>query len=133
MAANPELVKEMGVSADKALIIDSLHEQLDYIIDNADCSEDRSQTSTLVTDAEYKLQELWGFTRNSLYHTWGKRLQRRFREIDYLDAVYRCKETGARTVISSQALHSGLSVRVGLGFIDFGSVVRLVGPIERVK
>jgi len=133
MAANPQLVKEMGVSESNVLLINSLHEQLEYLIENADCSEDRSWTHTLVERAEFELQRLWGFTQDSWYHTWCKRLSDRFREVDYLGAVYRCRDTDKTRTIDGCALHSGGLIGVGNGFIDFGVVVRIVGNLERIN
>lgn len=135
MAANPQLVKEMGVSESNVLLINSIHEQLEYLIENADCSEDRSWTHTLVEQAEFELQRLWGFTQDSMYHTWCTRLHNRFREVDYLGAVYRCKETGfERTVTDGDLVASSHALfGVGKGFIDFGGVVRIVGNLERIN
>jgi hypothetical protein len=132
MAANPQLVKEMGVSESNVLLINSIHEQLEYLIENADCSEDRYNTLALVRQAEFELQRLWGFSQDSMYHTWCTRLHNRFREVDYLGAVYRCNDSHETRTINRQELNSGVLVGVGKGFIDFGGVVRIVGNLERV-
>jgi hypothetical protein len=133
MTANATLVKERGISEGNVALINSIHDQLDYLIENADCSEDRSWTHTLVQKAEFTLQELWGFLQESRYHTWCARLQKRFREVDYLGAVYRCKETGLSRTVMRDDLQRPYLFGVGKGFIDFGDVVRTVGPIERVQ
>lgn len=138
MAANPALVKERGISDDAVRKINMFHQELEdclYETDEYLREVDRGRMFDHFRDIEFTLQRLWGFPEDSRYHTWVPRLRNRFREVDYLGVVYRCKETGFEREVTSGDLiaTSHALFGVGKGFIDFGDVVRIVGPIERVK
>lgn len=135
MVANTELAKVRGISDEGVEAIDSIHEIIDCIIALADRNDDREtrlRAFDNVENLEYELQKLWGFDQNNVYHTWGQRLFKRYRELDYVDSVYRCNQSGERRTIKLQDVEKGGVVTVGEGFIDFGSVVRRVGNIEKV-
>lgn len=132
MAANRALVKERGISDESVDMIDTIHEQIEYIIDNTLAVHDLPSRLAFVRDLEFTLQDLWKFNRDSRYHTWCYRLINRHRAVTYNGVKYRCKQTG-----EIRALDLGYDgnvegiFRIGKGFIDFGGVVRLVG-LERV-
>lgn len=133
MAANRDLAKQRGLSEDTISHIDFIHDKLDFLLENAKYIEDQDEAVETFREAEYALQKLWGFSADSRYHTWTHMFLGAFREVDYLGAVYRCKDSGETRTIDSQALHGSHLVGVGNGFINFGSVVRIVGNLERVK
>lgn len=133
MAANRELAEQRGLSEESIAHIDFIHDKMDYLLDNAKHIEDRDAAIETFREAEYALQKLWGFSADSRYHTWAHMLHGAFREVDYLGAVYRCKDSGETRTINAQELHGSVLVSVGNGFIDFGGVVRFVGNLERVK
>lgn len=132
MSVNLELAKEKNLSEDSIENINFIHNALSYLIDNAENIDNPDSAFELFTEAEYTLQRLWGFSEDHLYHTWTRRLHKRYREIEYLGAVYRCNDSHETRTIDSHDLQSGVLVNVGSGFIDFGGVVRIVGPLERV-
>lgn len=133
MAANRELAKQRGLSEDTISHIDFIHDKLDFLLENAKYIEDRDEAVETFREAEYALQELWNFSKDSRYHTWTNHLREEFREDDYLGAVYRCNDSHETRTINAQELHGGVLVGVGKGFIDFGGVVRIVGNLERIK
>lgn len=135
MAVNMKLAEQQGLCNGAIMLIDTLHEHLENVISNTTFDHDESLVRLHVKDIEYKLQELWGFSQESRYHTWAHKLSKRLRELQYLGAVYRCKETGfEREVASGDLVASSHALfGVGNGFIDFGGVVRIVGNLERVK
>jgi hypothetical protein len=133
MVANLKLAAERGISEKDVDLINVIHEQLEDMIENAQPDDDRSRQLGIVRVLEFSLQKLWGFTQDSRYHTWYLRLQKRYMELDYVGVTYRCRATLQEVTVTPEALGSGKLLGVGQGFIDFGSVVRLVGPIERVK
>jgi hypothetical protein len=133
MAANRELAEARGLDEDAIRMIDYTHAQLEWLIDNLALDQDIDYIADVVRHNEFELQRLWGFTQDSRYHTWGRRLSKRVRELAYLGAVYRCKESGESLTIDKEALEGGALFGVGHGFIDFGGVVRIVGPLERIK
>lgn len=133
MAANRDLAKQRGLSEDTISHIDFIHDKLDFLLENAKYIEDQDEAVETFREAEYTLQKLWDFSADSRYHTWTKVLHKAFRELDYLGAVYRCRESSETRTITRDELHGGVMVGVGNGFIDFGSVVRVCGNLERIK
>jgi len=136
MAANLELAKQRGISDQNIKKINILHDELESCLNESDeylRETDRERMFDWFTSIEYALQRAWGFVEDARYHTWIHRLHKRYRELDYLGAVYRCNVTGVTRTISDVALHGGQLVGVGNGFIDFGGVVRIVGNLERIN
>lgn len=133
MAVNMELAVKQGLCNGAIMLIDTLHEHLENVISNTTLDHDERLVRQHVKDIEYKLQELWGFSQESRYHTWCHKLSERLRELQYLGVAYRCKDTGETCTIKAQDLSDGVLMGVGRGFIDFGGVVRIVGNLERVK
>jgi hypothetical protein len=123
-----ELAKAKGLTNTEIMLIDSMHEHLNCVINNISLEHDEA----LVRQHVFQLQELWGFSQDARYHQWVKRVSRRFRELLYVGAVYRCKTTGETLTITAQELDAYKLVIIGNGFIDFGGVVRLIN-LERVK
>jgi hypothetical protein len=132
MAVNMELAKALELSEETIKKIDTLHDYLEEFINEVTLDHDYEGCIGVVRNVEFQLQELWGFTRDSRYHTWVVKLHNHVRELQYLGAVYRCKETSEARTIGSEELFGSVLVSVGNGFIDFGGVVRLVGNLERV-
>ena len=132
MAVNMELAVKQGLSDTDVMLIDSIHTHLDLVINNISLEHDEQLVREHVRTMEFQLQELWGFNQDARYHTWVKRVSRRFRELLYVGAVYRCKTTGETLTITAQELDAYKLVIIGNGFIDFGGVVRLIN-LERVK
>lgn len=133
MAANLELAKQRGLDEYTVGLIDSIHDNLEGIILNLTLDSQIGELHDYFTEQEFKLQRVWGFSEDRRYHTWIHRLYKRRRELQYLGAVYRCKESGESRTIDKEALDGGALFGVGRGFIDFGDVVRVVGPLERIK
>lgn len=136
MAANPELVKKMGVSDENVRRINVIHDELEACLNETAeylKSIERERLYQHFTDLEYALQRLWGFTEDHRYHTWGKRLFQRLREVDIVGNVYRCKLTGSTRTVEPIDINDHVLFSVGDGFVDFGGYnVRLVG-VEQVK
>lgn len=132
MAVNMELAVKQGLSDTDVMLIDSIHTHLNLVINNISLEHDEQLVREHVRTMEFQLQELWGFSQDARYHQWVKRVSRRFRELLYVGAVYRCKTTGETLTITAQELDAYKLVIIGNGFIDFGGVVRLIN-LERVK
>lgn len=138
MAANPDLVKQMGVSDENVRRINFIHNLLDTLLNEDDdylTNVDRPDMFKHISDLEFSLQRLWGFSEDRRYHTWRERMRKRLREIDYLGKTWRCTVTGTeRTVTGDDLLIAGQLFGVGKGFVDFGDgYIRVVGPLEVVK
>ncbi|MNC28970.1 hypothetical protein D3C75_772020 [compost metagenome] len=133
MAANIQLAKQRGLNDETIEEINQIHEHLEAIIDDLTLYQDLGELVNIVRQHEFDLQALWGFSQDRRYHTWVPRLLERHRELQYLGAVYRCKDSCESRTIGKQELHGGVLVGVGKGFIDFGGVVRIVGNLERIK
>ena len=133
MAVNMELAKARGLSEETIKKIDIIHDYLEEFINEVTLDHNFENCVAIVRHWDYKLQELWGFNRDSQYHTWVKMLHNHVRELQYLGAVYRCKDSGESRTIGREELSGGVLVSVGNGFIDFGGVVRLIGKLERVS
>ena len=118
-------------------MINVLHEHLEMFIAETTKDDRRKERIAHVRSIEFRLQDLWKFTRDSDFHTWVHKLYNRFREIDYVGSTFRCTETGLQRVVEQVDLQlgsKGYLFTVGKGFIDFGGYhVRIVGPLERVK
>ena len=138
MAANPELVKQMGVSDENVRRINVIHDELEAYLNETDeylMEIDRSRLFKHISDLEFTLQRLWGFTEDRRYHTWRDRMRKRLREVDYLGRTWRCTITGTeRTVTDHDINENRYSLfGVGKGFVDFGDgYTRVVGPLEVV-
>lgn len=132
--ANPTLLKQMGVSERNKVRIERLHAELIDCLNETDeylRETDRERMRSHFENLEYTLQGLWGFTQDSLYRTWGPRLERRYRQVDYVGKTYKCKTTGVeRTITADDDIYMdrfGRNVVIGEGFIDFaGYNVRFV-------
>lgn len=137
MAANPILVKSRGISDDDVVMINTLHAHLEMFIDETKAGDDYEARLAHVRSIEFQLQDLWGFTRDSAYHTWVNKLSDRFRELKYVGRTYRCKETGLERTVEYTDLKIasyGYLFVVGKGFIDFGGYnVRVCGDLEIVS
>jgi hypothetical protein len=133
MAANMELAKQRGLSDETIEKINHIHDYLERTIDQLTLDSDLYAFADAVGEYEFELQELWGFSKDSRYHTWTPRVYKRRRELQYLGAVYRCQETGKSRMVTEQDLTDGSLFGVGNGFIDFGGVVRVVGKLEMIN
>lgn len=137
MAANPELVKQMGVSDENVRRINVIHDELDACLNETDeylTEIDRVQLLKHISDLEFSLQRIWGFTEDRRYHTWRERMRKRLREVDHLGKTWRCTITGTKRTVCNDDLDSGRLFGVGKGFVDFGDAyIRVVGPLEVVK
>lgn len=135
MSANPELVKQRNISEDNVNRINNLHRELEACLNETD--EYLKETSRELMynwfeAIEFTLQRYWGFTEDKAYHTWVHRLTERYRELDYLGAVYKCNKSGEQRIVTKQDLKDNLFI-VGNGFLDLaGYNVRTIG-LERVK
>lgn len=74
MSANMELVKQRGISDENVERINTIHEALFNLIDAYTLECDYKATCELITQADYGLQFLWGFSHDSRFHTWVGRL-----------------------------------------------------------
>lgn len=137
MAANPDLVKQMGVSDENVRRINFIHNALDTLLNEDDdylTNVDRSDMFEHISDLEFSLQRLWGFPEDRRYHTWRDRMRKRLRNLDYLGRTWRCTVTGEERTVRSADLDYGKLFGVGKGFVDFGDgYIRVVGPLEVVK
>ena len=136
MATNPELVKQMGVSDENVRRINVVHDELEAFLNETDeylMEIDRDQLFKHISDLEFRLQRLWGFSEDCRYHTWCERMRKRLREVDYLGRTWRCTITGEERTVLSADLDSGKLFGVGKGFVDFGDgYTRVVGPLDEV-
>lgn len=137
MAANPELVEQMCVSDENVRRINFIHNVLNALLSEDDdylTKVDRSDMFKHISDLEFTLQRLWGFSEDRRYHTWRERMRKRLREVDYLGRTWRCSITGEERTVRSADLDTGKLFGVGKGFVDFGDgYTRVVGPLEVVK
>lgn len=132
MAANRALAVQRGISDESVDMIDTIHDQIDYIIDNTMAVHDLPIRLAFVRNLEFTLQDLWEFDRDSRYHTHCQRLINKHRAVSYDGAKYRCTQTGTIGILNADDVEVGGIIGIGKGFIDFGGVVRLVG-LEHVK
>lgn len=137
MAANPELVRQMGVSDENVRRINVIHDELEACLNETDeylMEIDRGRLFSHIRDLEFALQRLWGFSEDRRYHTWSERMRKRLRKVDYLGRTWRCSITGEERTVRSADLDTGKLFGVGKGFVDFGDgYLRVVGPLEVVK
>ncbi len=95
MSANLELAARRGISADAVEQIGYIHDELVLLIDAYHPSyADYEDTLKLVRAADYKLQDLWKFERDSRYHTWVAKLSKRHFELIWVGRTFRCELTG---------------------------------------
>ena len=118
MSINKTLAKERGISQEDQDKIEELHKLLENLINSAveEGYPDEQKIINLIQEAEYQLQELWGFDKDNSYHTWFKNYL--FRS-EWAGRVFECKDTGVVFTIPSN-VSRGDFFKIGNGFLDVG-------------
>lgn len=88
MTASRKLGLERNIPESTLLIIDSIHDKLETLLDTYSLECDYHDTQDLFTQAEHELQALWRFEQDSRYHTWINRLHARYQRLLFPDNNY---------------------------------------------
>lgn len=136
MTANLELAKHRGISQENIEAINNLHELLERLISSYTLKVDYQEARDLVRSVEFTLQRLWGFSDDSLYHTWYKKLNQRHLELTWIGRTFKDMDSGTqRTIRERHDIRERTIFYVGMGFIDFGvagGYHRIVGNIVEI-
>lgn len=135
MAANMQLVEERGVSDDSVEKINALHDALTNLITEYSLECDYDDAFALVTRAEFQLQRLWGFSEDSAFHTWVKRLNYKHFQLFWVGRTFQCHETGAVVTIPEDIYERQLIHISGVSAIDLGvcnGYSRMIGKVKEV-
>lgn len=136
MTANLELAKQRGISQENIEAINSLHQLLERLISSYTLEADYQEARDLVRSTEFTLQRLWGFSEDSLYHTWYKKLNQRHLELTWVGRTFRDMDSGTqRTIRDRHDVRERTIFYVGMGFIDLGvanGYHRIVGNIVEI-
>ena len=136
MAHNKQLAAERGISEKDREYIDQCHLMLEELIDTYNLSIDFYKAAELCHDIEYLLQDLWGFSRSRHHHTWINSLKQKWMNLTWGGRIFKCKDTGAEVLLTSDKVYEKSFVRVGNGFLDLGvanGYSRFGGNIEEIK
>lgn len=137
MTANLELAKQRGISQENIEAINSLHELLERLISCYTLEVDYQEALDLVRSTEFTLQRLWGFSEDSLYHTWYKKLNQRHMQLTWIGRTFRDMDSGTqRTILERHGVRERGIFGVGMGFIDFGvagGYHRIVGNLKEIE
>ena len=137
MTANFELAKQRGISQENIEAINSLHELLERLIMSYTLEVDYQEARDLVRSAEFTLQHLWGFSEDSLYHTWYKKLNQRHMELTWIGRTFKDMDSGTqRTIRERHDIRERGTFGVGMGFVDFGvanGYHRIVGNLVEME
>lgn len=134
MTANPTLVKERNIPEQDVQHINKIHESLELMLSTYTLERDLSSTLKLVKQAEFALQRLWQFPKDSRYHTWCERFKRKHLTLQWVGKKYRCNDTGTVVTISED-INERDTIAIGKGVLDLGvagGYHRLIGNIEEV-
>lgn len=136
MTANLELAKQRDISQENIEAINILHELLERLISSYTLEVDYQEARDLVRSTEFTLQRLWGFSEDSLYHTWYKKLNQRHMELTWIGRTFKDMDSGTqRTIRDRHDVRERTIFYVGMGFIDFGvanGYHRTVGNIVEI-
>ena len=88
MTASRALGLERNIPEWTLLVIDSIHDKLEILLDTYSLECDYQATQELFIQAEYQLQSLWEFEQDSTRHTWIKRLHARHQRLLFPDNNY---------------------------------------------
>lgn len=136
MTANLDLTKQRGISQENIEAINSLHELLERLIASYTLEVDYQEARDLVRSTEFTLQRLWGFSEDSLYHTWYKKLNQRHLELTWVGRTFKDTDSGTqRTIRERHDVRERGTFSVGTGFIDFGvanGYHRIVGNLVEI-
>lgn len=112
--------------------IDMLHTEIEiYMVWALMQRIEETAVQVTLRDADFRLQDLWGFPRDERFHTYFKKF--RFRKAWY-GRRFRCKETGDEFTMPID-VQEARCYSVGGGFVDVGRLdcySRRVGNIEEV-
>lgn len=68
---NPRLIEKQNLNSETVLSIVGLHEKKLSVFEEMKATDDSvklRELASLITDIEFKLQDLWGFQRNADFH-----------------------------------------------------------------
>lgn len=88
MTASRALGLERNIPESTLLIIDSIHDKLEILLDTYSLECDYQATQGLFTQAEYQLQSLQALEQDSTRHTWIKRLHAKHQRLTFPDNHY---------------------------------------------
>lgn len=88
MTASRALGLERNIPESTLLVIDSIHDKLEILLDTYSLECDYHATQELFTQADYELQSLWMFEQDRSKHTWIKRLHARHQRLLFPDNNY---------------------------------------------
>lgn len=88
MTASRKLGLERNIPESTLLVIDSIHDKLEILLDTYSLECDYQATQELFTQAEHQLQTLWEFEQDSGRHTRIKRLHARHQRLLFPDNNY---------------------------------------------
>lgn len=91
MTANRALAESRGLSEEDIAGIDAIHKQLEAIIEKRVGMGFNRAVELKIKELEFKLQELWGFSKDVRYHTWAARYE--FKCL-WAFRKWRCNTTG---------------------------------------
>lgn len=135
MSANLDLVKERNISDENVERINAIHEGLEQLIDTYSLECDYDSTIELIRQAEYALQDLWGFNLDTLYHTWVNVFNQKHFKLQWVGRTFQCVETGAVRTIPEDIYQRQIITISGNSAIDLGvanGYSRTIGNLTEV-
>lgn len=138
MAVNMVLANRLGISQENIEKINAIHEDITALVDSYEIESQEIYTSTRqqITRFEFMLQELWGFSQDSRYHTHVQRLADKHLQLEWVGRAFQCVKTRKVKTIEKEDVSERGTWGVGECFIDFGRAngySRIVGELEEIK
>lgn len=129
---NMELAKARNISEENIERINAIHDALEKMIECYSLECDYSHAHQMITNAEFALQELWGFTQDARYHTWVNKLTQQHLKLMYDGRSFWCNDNKTKRTLNAP-FYQGQLIGVGNGFIDIGVAYhRIVGNISEI-
>ena len=133
MAACPIFAAERGLSEEEIREIGFIHSDIEVITTRGLSGELSEEAAVeMLTDSDYQLQELWGFSKDIRFHTYAKRF--RF-QLQWCGRTFQCEGTGERLTLTKDMIHERAFIRIGECYLDLGRLdaySRRVGNLSEV-
>ena len=135
MTASRALGLERNIPESTLLVIDSIHDKLEILLDTYSLECDFDTTRALVLQANRALQALWKFDIDDRYDTWSPKLTYKHFASGWVGRSFECVETGTVMTIP-EGIHERQMIYISdKSSIDLGvcnGYHRKIGNIREV-
>lgn len=133
MTACLALAAERGLREEEIREINFIHSDVEVITARGLSGELSEEAAIeMLTDSDYQLQELWGFSKDANFHTYAKSFL--FKR-QWVGRTFKCLVTGETLTLQKGMVHERAFIPIGGCYLDLGRLdaySRIVGDIVEV-